>query len=122
MTAKMSDKLSDSGIIAILIAKKEEDKLITDELTFSCRALGRNIEDIVINKMLNCAKDYLKTSNNIIINYKKGQRNLPALEWLSSFIGERLKDEGFVEKNLLDDFETYGLLIQERFYVNSENI
>ncbi len=117
VTAKMSDKLSDSGIIAILIAKKNNTDLYVDELTFSCRALGRNIEDIVITKMLQISINYLKTSNKILINYKKGPRNIPALSWLSSYTGEVLQDKGIIIKQLTKDLETYGLDIKEVTYV-----
>lgn len=113
VTANMSDKLSDSGIIAILICKKENESLLVDELTFSCRALGRNIEDIVISKMLLIAKEYLKTDSKVKINYQKGQRNIPALAWLESFTKEKLQEKGFFLINLSNDFETYGLKIRE---------
>lgn len=113
VTAKMSDKLSDSGIIAILIAKKESSDLIVDELTFSCRALGRNIEDIVISKMLSMAKDYLHTTSKVSINYQKGPRNVPALTWLENYTNEHLEQEGIVVKELADNIETYGLEMKE---------
>lgn len=113
ITAKMSDKLSDSGIIAILIAKKVNEKLIVDELTFSCRALGRSIEDIVISKMILIAKNYLKTKNLSQINYIKGQRNYPALSWLENYTKTSLKDKGSIEIEIQENIETFGLEINE---------
>jgi predicted enzyme involved in methoxymalonyl-ACP biosynthesis len=113
----MSDKLSDSGIIAILIAKKDKHDLLVDELTFSCRALGRNIEDIVITKMLMMSKVQLNTSEQVKIYYKTGPRNAPALNWLSAYCGVDLHDEGIVIKKLSDDFVTYGLNMKEVIYV-----
>ena len=109
VTAKMSDKLSDSGIIAILICKKENDKLFVDELTFSCRALGRNIENIVISKMLQISKEHLKTSDNFLINYKKGSRNLPALNWLNDYTKTEINECGVIEHRFSEKFETFGL-------------
>ena len=41
ITISMSDKLSDSGLIGILVAHVFEGNLYLDELTVSCRALGR---------------------------------------------------------------------------------
>ena len=113
ITAKMSDKLSDSGVIAILIAKKQNNDLFIDELTFSCRALGRNIEDIVISKMFLMAKEFLNTSNNALIDYKKGPRNLPALTWLENYTKEELKEEGCIKYLLKENIEMYGLEIKE---------
>lgn len=109
ITAAMKDKLSDSGIIAIGVFKNENG-LVLDELTISCRALGRNIEDIIVQKMFLLAKDNLKIKNDkILINYKKGQRNLPALNWLEKFSNTNLAEEGIIEQNISDKFETFGL-------------
>lgn len=109
VTAKMSDNLSDSGIIAILICKNKNNNLFVDELTFSCRALGRNIEDIVISKMLQISKEYLKTTNNIQINYEKGARNIPALNWLKDYTKSELSEKGIISYVLNEQIETYGL-------------
>lgn len=110
ITASMRDKLSDSGIVAIIICNKEKDILIVDELTFSCRALGRNIEDIVISKMLKMAQLYLNTNDNVIFNYKKGPRNTPALKWLADYCEENsLQTEGQIEYVLKNNIETFGL-------------
>lgn len=109
VTAKMSDKLSDSGIIAILICKNKENNLYVDELTFSCRALGRNIENIVISKMLQISKEYLKAGDTVLINYEKGARNLPALTWLKSYTNAELSTKGAINYNLENNFETFGL-------------
>lgn len=111
ITAKMQDRLSDSGIIAILICYIREGSIVVDELTISCRALGRNIEDIVVSKMLKIAKKYFLANNEVIFNYKKGQRNTPALTWLSNFCKTELKKEGqvvFLQKN---DIKSFGLEI-----------
>ncbi len=113
VTASMCDKLSDSGIIAILICKKENENLLIDELTFSCRALGRNIENIVISKMIQISKDYLKTTNNVLINYKKGPRNTPALTWLESFADEKVQQEGCIKYQINNNIQTFGLEVKE---------
>lgn len=109
-TARMKDKLSDSGIIAIVIAKKDPDNnLFVDELTFSCRALGRNIEDIVISTALKECAELLSTSNRVKINYQKGPRNIPALTWLENYSSQVLSDFGVIEKDIIDTIKTYGL-------------
>ncbi len=112
VTAKMSDNLSDSGIIAILICKKKNESLFIDELTFSCRALGRNIEDIVIYKMLKLSKEYLRTSDTVLINYEKGARNIPALNWLKNYTNAELLEKGIVNIILDNNIETFGLEIK----------
>lgn len=44
----MKDRLSDSGVIAVLVCERENDQLIVEELCVSCRALGRQLEDSII--------------------------------------------------------------------------
>ena len=46
VTITLNDKLSNSGVIAIVIAKKiARNKSIINELCISCRALGRNLKE-----------------------------------------------------------------------------
>lgn len=83
VSVSMQDRLSDSGNIAALFGYKEEDTLIIDELCISCRALGRNIEDIIIGEATRFMLDSLELSK-MSFTYKIGHRNQPALKWLSS--------------------------------------
>lgn len=92
ITVSMSDKLSNSGIIGILIGHKENNICLIDELTVSCRALGRNIEDILISNLLYFACTKLSLSK-ISLKYKKGDRNAPALNWLSKFANQEIDSE-----------------------------
>ena len=112
VTIKMSDNLSDSGIIAILVASKLNEDLIIDELTVSCRALGRNLESTMIPYAFNIAYEYLKCKNNILIKYTKGDRNMPALNWLEEYTQEQIKESGIVVINNVKNIDTNGLLIE----------
>ena len=97
----------------ILICKKENEKLLVDELTFSCRALGRNIENIVISKMLQISKEYLNTNAVANIYYKKGPRNTPAMTWLENYTNTKLNQEGVICYQMVDNIETFGLEVKE---------
>lgn len=84
LTVAMSDALSDSGLIAIVAARRDgRNRLVIDELTVSCRALGRNIEDIMLFKAFELLADHLGTAGEILVSYAKGPRNGPALAWLN---------------------------------------
>jgi len=96
VTISMSDKLSDSGIIAILISHKENENLFIDELVISCRALGRNIEDCMIKKALMFTNETLRLKRKIMLLYKKGERNKPALSWIEKNSPDVLEDSGVV--------------------------
>lgn len=105
VTIKMSDKLSDSGIIAIAAFHRVNNMLECDELVVSCRALGRNLENIMLPYLFVVAQKKLKTLPSIRIVYKKGKRNFPSIDWLCKLTNNVLKDSGLIEykipKNIL---------------------
>lgn len=94
ITIKMSDNLSDSGIIAICLVTKENNNLFVNELTVSCRALGRNLEHIMLPYMFKIAYESLGCTGFVNIAYKKGERNAPALKWLCEYSNSDLKEKG----------------------------
>lgn len=119
VTISMSDILSDSGIIAILAATKNEDNSINvNELTISCRALGRNLEEIMINKLFEVANIYLKTNSIVKINYKKGSRNMPAISCIEHITNQKLQQEGCVEYLIPANIDTSGLDINMKEVIN----
>ena len=59
--------------------------------------------------MLQISKEYLKTTNNIQINYEKGARNIPALNWLKDYTKSELSEKGIISYVLNEQIETYGL-------------
>ncbi|OPZ79360.1 MAG: hypothetical protein BWY78_00091 [Alphaproteobacteria bacterium ADurb.Bin438] len=93
ITCSLSDKLSDSGIIAIFILKKNDEILELDELVISCRALGRRIETKMIKYAFVIAKQSLNTKNNIKITCLNGERNLPARLWINETFGTNMKED-----------------------------
>lgn len=112
ITIGMVDKLSDSGVIAILVAHKEKEKLWLDELTVSCRALGRNLENIMLPKLFLLAQHKLQTSAEIFIPYMHGDRNKPALVWLESISGENLQEKGVVMCKISQVIDMTGLQVE----------
>lgn len=115
ITLKMADKLSDSGIIAILLAEKFYKGIIVKELTVSCRALGRNLENIMLPYLLKLASDVLKTDKKVFIEYKRGPRNFPAISWLEQLSGAKLEEEGVVEYVVSDNICLDGLKVEVSF-------
>ena len=95
ITAAMSDRLSDSGMIAVLLAAKKQNRLRVEELAVSCRALGRGVESGMIFKMLQLAGQTLGT-RGCEFHYKTGPRNRPALMWLQGVHEGELRDSGSV--------------------------
>lgn len=108
LTINMSDRLSDSGIIAIFIAYKDETNLIIKDLCISCRALGRKLEKIMFFKAISLLKHYLNCKNTILY-FQKGERNVPFLEFLYS-LKSNIKDNcAFIEDEKIN---CEGLIIE----------
>lgn len=113
ITIHMSDNLSDSGIIAILAAHKQNDKLEVDELTVSCRALGRNLENIMLPYFFVLAQQQLGTTAAANINYQKGDRNAPAINWLKQLTGKSLSENrGTVYYPIPETVPMDGLIVK----------
>lgn len=112
ITVQMSDNLSDSGVIAILAAHAENNILIADELTVSCRALGRNLENVMLPEMFRLAGETLGAGETMEIPYKKGERNGPALTWLKSLVNTDLEDVGTALFSIPDKIDLSGLTVE----------
>lgn len=87
VAASLSDRLSDGGLIAVALARKEEQDLRLDELVVSCRALGRGIEAGMIAAMLRRAGEFLQAGPGVFLPRREGPRNRPALDWLAGLPG-----------------------------------
>ncbi len=82
----LSDRLSDSGVIAVLIAEREGDVLVVTELCISCRAMGRNLEDTIVLEALR-GMPVFEGCTEILFRVQHGPRNGPALAWLGALLG-----------------------------------
>jgi FkbH-like protein len=85
-TARLQDRLTDSGIIAIAIARREGPRLVVEELCVSCRALGRRIEDLIVAGMLAGGRTF-EGAEEVEFACVEGPRNAPARGWLKRFAG-----------------------------------
>ncbi len=83
IAVSMRDRLSDSGIIAFILASVENDALLVHEICISCRALGRSVETLIVFKALALAIGQ-HTIRRILFSWQQGPRNSPALEWLAT--------------------------------------
>ncbi len=93
VTVALADRLSDSGVIAGVFARRDGRVLHIDEIAISCRALGRQLEGPMI---LECIQRMLLElpSSSVNVDWRRGPRNGPALDWLSKLSGPLLGDEG----------------------------
>jgi FkbH-like protein len=92
-TIALSDRLSDSGLVGFLSARRDGDALRVEELCISCRALGRGLEDTMIASCVRAMSRELATSA-VVFEYGLGPRNGPARSWLERVSGQPLATGG----------------------------
>jgi FkbH-like protein len=82
----MRDRFCDSGIIGAIFATADGNQLVIDEISVSCRALGRSIESPMIALALAPIIERYDL-RDVVFCFREGPRNLPARMWLRSFTG-----------------------------------
>jgi len=82
VVASVSDRLSDSGVIAAMALTRTAEVLTVDEMAISCRVLGRGLETVIISEMLSLVSGGYTT---VKFTATEGPRNSPALKWLENF-------------------------------------
>jgi len=81
--AEVEDKFGESGITNIFIIKKNNEEWILDTFLLSCRIIGRGIEEGILGKIIEMAKeDGVKKIKAEFISTKK---NKPAENFLSDY-------------------------------------
>jgi FkbH-like protein len=82
VTAALRDRLSDSGVVAVVAGRRVPgDRLLVEELCISCRALGRDVEDVLLAAALGRLMEVTGTGSAAVA-YTPGPRNEPARAWL----------------------------------------
>lgn len=74
----VKDKISDLGIIGVMIMRYDNDAAVIDTMLLSCRALGRHIEDVLFAYGVNRARE--KKISNIIGKYIPTKKNMQVSE------------------------------------------
>jgi FkbH-like protein len=86
ISVSMRDRFCDSGIVGAIFAHIDGDRLVIEEVSVSCRALGRNVESPMIALALSQVIDRYGL-RELAFLFRNGPRNLPAHMWLTSFTG-----------------------------------
>lgn len=87
VTVSLRDRLSDSGVIGLIVVRVAGEVPIVDEVAISCRALGRGVEDAIVAEALRGAVG-TPPPDRIRFAYRPGPRNGPAREWLGRLSGK----------------------------------
>lgn len=86
LAVSLRDRLSDSGTIASWCGLRSGHQLCTYDLVISCRALGRQVEDILLAEAFRFVARALGATE-IALPWREGPRNAPALKWLAQALG-----------------------------------
>jgi FkbH-like protein len=86
VSAALQDRLSDSGIVGSLVCRRQDNRVVVDELAVSCRALGRGVEAPLVLAALRRVVAELP-STTVVFPFTVGPRNEPARRWLAEFTG-----------------------------------
>lgn len=105
----LSDRLTDSGLVAAMFGRISEEEVFVEEWVISCRALGRELEDVMAASALGAVAKKAKT---VWFNYRKGPRNAPAREWLARLSGLELEAEGKISVPVSRFSEAMGMPVR----------
>ena len=71
------DKFGESGLISVIILISDETEIKIDTFLMSCRVMGRKLENVIFNELLDALKDkYTK----IYASYLPTAKNIPVRE------------------------------------------
>lgn len=79
LSLSVRDKFGDSGLTGVAIVSYDSNKGKIDDLLMSCRIMGRNIEFVFIDYIVNFLKDHGCTT--IEANYIPTQKNKPVIDF-----------------------------------------
>ncbi len=87
ISISMRDKFCDSGNVGAIFAHADDGNLHIDEISISCRALGRTVESPMIAQALApvMQRNHLR---GILFEFREGPRNLPAADVVQDFTGK----------------------------------
>jgi FkbH-like protein len=86
VSVALCDRLSDSGVIAVLVARDRGKLLCVDELAMSCRVMGRGLEDLLFSHALRALPRWGDV-RQVCFHVCETERNLAARQWLGQIIG-----------------------------------
>ncbi len=84
VTAALTDRLSDSGVVALVAGRRAQDgRVVVEELCISCRALGRGVEDVLLAAAVGRLMEE-HDATAVSVDHRPGPRNEPARAWLAA--------------------------------------
>ena len=98
----LADRLSESGIIGVVVLRHCDDSALLEECFVSCRALGRGIDQAIVLGGVSVAMQRLEL-NRLKINFSNGERNAPAQTFVQQHLSSHLTSDGVFEYQIPTD-------------------
>lgn len=80
-TVRVKDVFGDYGLVGAVIFETANDSLVVDTFLLSCRALGRGVEDRMLEDLKRWAME--RGLERVVVRFIPTVRNRPAMEFLS---------------------------------------
>ena len=90
LVVRVVDRFGDYGLVGVVMYETEADRYKVDTLLLSCRILGRGVEHALVSWLGQRAVEEEKRF--VEITYLPTERNLPALEFITS-IGDQYRND-----------------------------
>lgn len=84
VTVRLVDRMSNSGIVGVVVGESVDATLRIDELCVSCRALGRRLEDAIVTQAILLMAEG-RAPSTVSFDVRDGPRNAPARDWLARY-------------------------------------
>ncbi len=86
-TVMLSDRLADSGTVAVVVARREGRTLHVEDICISCRAMGRGLEETIVLQALRGMAAF-EGCAELAFKVQVTDRNGPARHWLAALLGQ----------------------------------
>ncbi len=83
LTVKVCDRFGDYGIVGAIYSILENSALKIEMFVLSCRILGRNVEEYIIEYLWELAVSQDK--NNLVLMFRRTEKNGAVMEFLKNF-------------------------------------
>ena len=94
VTISLSDRLSESGIVGVVVLKNHTQSGLLEECFVSCRALGRGVDDAIVLGGVSVAMASLGIEQSLMVEFQKGERNSPAETFCKKYFNACLGSAG----------------------------
>lgn len=92
LVVNVSDRFGDYGLVGVVFLSRSASALEVDTFVLSCRALGRGVEQRIVNKLGQIAEQSGLT--HVLLQFRRTTRNAPASQFLEKSFAQFAMQSG----------------------------